>query len=128
MPRKRKPPAATGRTATELIDWVLEHFPAVQAMAERGEPLDQYQFPTDSAKTTMLSVLMDPQKGLAKLLQLKASAEGRQTAKKSRPMADDARRQFDILDRLTKTASSHASPPGGPDFGNDPELVEPISP
>lgn len=125
MPRKRRR-EPTGRTSLELINWTMEHYPTVAQLVEDGRAVDQYQFPSESAKTMMLGILIDPKAGLAKLMASKLSAESRLAQKRSRPMKDDARRQFDILDRLAAAIPRGPAIPAGPDLGDDPEEAMPL--
>jgi hypothetical protein len=104
----------------------MENYPTVAQLVEDGQPVDRYPFPSESAKTMMLGILIDPKAGLAKLMASKLAAESRLAQKKSRPMTDDFRRQFDILDRRDDAIPRGPAIPGGPDLGNDPEEAVPI--
>jgi hypothetical protein len=126
--RKGGEPQLVGRTSIELLNWLVENYPAILTHVEQNDgALTGYPFPNEAAKTLFISVAHDPQRGLEKVFSLKAQAEAKQLARKPKGMADDARRQFELLDRLGAAMPSRMPSPG-PDMGNDPELWQPPQP
>jgi hypothetical protein len=126
MARKRKQTPIVGRTSIEVLSWVMENWYAIKAHVEDRGSIADYQFPSETARSVVIWVLHDEQKHLGEVLKMKNSAEAKLAAKKPKGMADDARKQFDILRRLAQAIPARLPPPG-PDMGIDPEIFDPTA-